>query len=697
MAKKKVTVEAEVETNAGEATAEFVSLRKQIKETRLEIEALSQVGDMQGLDKARTKLADLEDSFDKARAQSKEFHDSLADMPGPAGIAGKAIQGVDSAFKALIANPIVATIAAIAGIFLALRESLSKTEEGQKKLEKITNSLTKVFNGFIAILEPLAMFLADLIEKFLGNEKVMNVLAKTAGVLNAVFSVTMSIVKSLASFIGNNLVNSFRTAVGVISGFGKILKGVFTFDLDLIKEGISGAMESVKTGVSNFVDNVKDTGKRLATGIVDGVTEGFKQGEESFKRGYKRLTDAEKEANKKALEEQKKYLELRKKQIEDAAKLEEAELKNRMAKELAGAGDEMSRIAIEEKFAQQIYAVKKKALEDEAKLYAPNSPEAVAIKTSLLDLQTDLLNLQSSFSEKRRAIIVKDFQTLMEFLQKQYEEEEKLAKKNADEDRLITIGAIQEKIKALDVLSNLNNVDFQQDKERLQQKAILLRFQMEEELSNTELTERQKIEIKQKYANATTQLEKDVTAIENAERAARLENFKAYMDGVIGLGNLLQQVAGRNKKLAIAGIVIEKAATIAKIIAQMASVPAILPPGIPNPAFIPAQIGGALSIAATVAAAAKSIAEINRVEGIQGGGASSGGGSSMPAFSTSTAVAPTIGSAGQSQTGTLGGIVSRAIERDNSRDAPLRAYVVQNDIRTEQQLSRRLRTAARLS
>jgi hypothetical protein len=697
MAKKKVTIEADVQTNAGEASEEFVSLRKQIKETRLEIESLSQAGDMQGLDKAKTKLADLEDAFEKARAQSKEFHDALADMPGPAGAAGKAIQGIDSAFKALIANPIIATIAAIAGIFLALRESLLKTEEGQKKLEKITNSLTKVFNGFIALLEPLAMMLADLINAFLGNEKVMNALAKTAGVLNAAFVIIFTTVKSLASFIGNNLVNSFKTAIGVIANFGKILKGVFTFDLDLIKEGISGAMDTVKTGVNNFVDNVKETGKRISDGFVEGITEGFKNGEEGFKKGYKRLTDAEKEANKKKLEAHKEYLEKRRKQIEDAAKLEEAELKNRMAKELSGVGDELSRIAIEEKFAKQIYEVKRKALQDEAALYSPNSTESKNIKTALLELQTDLINQQSAFSDKRKAIIVKDFETLMKFLEDEYEKEKKLEEKKADDERLNTIFAIQDKIKELDRLNDLRDDDFQKDIDRLEEKKKLLSLQRSTELDNAKLTAKEKSDISQKFADAEANIEKQITAIKKAEQEARYATAFAYANAFSVIGSALQQLAGENKRLAKVGLLIEKAAALASI-----AISAVKnfgkDGGITSPLAWANLAASGLQAAAVVAATVKGIKDIDAVNtGTANSGPSSvGGGAAMPTFSGGSApMAPSLGNS-QSQTGTLAGIVNNAVQRDNSRDRPIRSYIVQSDITTNQQLDRRLRANARL-
>jgi hypothetical protein len=184
--------------------------------------------------------------------------------------------------------------------------------------------------------------------------------------------------------------------------------------------------------------------------------------------------------------------------------------------------------------------------------------------------------------------------------------------------------------------------------------------------------------------------------IDEQIRLNKLQNLVKTFEITEQFGQLISQLAGKNKTLAIAGIVVEKAATVAKIIAQMSAVPAILPPGIPNPAFIPAQIGGALAIASTVAAAAKSISEINATAGPKGSTVGASGAPSIGTYGGGGNIqAPTMGRT-QSQTGALAGIVGGAIERNNSQDRPIRAYVVGNDISTQQQLDRRVRAAARL-
>ena len=78
-----------------------------------------------------------------------------------------------------------------------------------------------------------------------------------------------------------------------------------------------------------------------------------------------------------------------------------------------------------------------------------------------------------------------------------------------------------------------------------------------------------------------------------------------------------------------------------------------------------------------------------------GGGDTGSGGAGTPAFTTPTIGAPQIGPTGAQQ-GQLAAVVAGALDRNNSQGRPIRAYVVGNDITSEQQLQRRLRAAARL-
>jgi hypothetical protein len=319
--------------DAAETTGgKFTRLQRQIRDTQVALQQAAESGDTVKFNKLKADLDELQDKLELTQLSSQQFDDALAGLPGPAGQAGQAIKSLDGLFKAFLANPILVTIAAIVGVFVSLKEALSRTEEGQAKLNKISEGFTKILNGLFAILEPIANLFADLIIGLMENEAVMNGLAKTAGVLSAAFTVVFNVGKQLVGFIVNNMVNAFKTLVDVAGGAGKVLKGVFTFDLDLIKEGVSQVSDGIKKGFNATVDNVKNTVKGIGEGVVDGIKDGFKQGEEQFKKGQARLTDAQKkaqeernkkaqEANKKLTEEEKKLQDQRVKDVEAGNKV----------------------------------------------------------------------------------------------------------------------------------------------------------------------------------------------------------------------------------------------------------------------------------------------------------------------------------------------------------------------------------------
>jgi hypothetical protein len=203
---------------------------------------------------------------------------------------------------------------------------------------------------------------------------------------------------------------------------------------------------------------------------------------------------------------------------------------------------------------------------------------------------------------------------------------------------------------------------------------------------------------------------------EGAEKALKI--FEAEVDGknairqaeldiAQGFGILLQQVAGKNKGLARAGVIIEQAAAIGRIISNTAAANAKavaaspLTGGMPWVALNTAS--AAISIASSIASANKAIQQINQV---QTGGADSGvgrsslsSGASVSALSSGI-TAPTTGR-GMIQEMNVSGIggesaTSQIANTIRGAFQPVRAYVVGQDITSQQQLDRRTTTAATL-
>ena len=746
---------SQVEKTGGD----FQRLQLQIRQTQKELQAAAAAGDTVKFNKLKGQLDDLEEGLEKVQFQSKQFDDQLASLPGPAGAAGNAMKGLDGVFKVFLANPILAVITAIVGAFLALKESLERTEEGQAKLNKISEIFTKIMNGLFAVIEPIAMAIADLVIQLLSSETVMNVLATTIGLLSGAFTALFGVLKEVAGFVINNYVNAFQTLIGVAEAAGKVIKGVFTLDLELIQQGLDEVGAEVGKGVERFVTNVKDTANGIGTAVVDGVKEGFEAGSNAFKEGASRLTEAEKEAEKKRLEEAKKAAEERKKLVDEAEKIQteavlallderQRELTLRETKFIEDkkkliAGGIKDFTQLEEVYNKDVQAINDKyeAIARDKRINGLQTRFNEIVSTTnagydeLIALVTEkedelLANTQLT-EDERKQIQLDAISERKSILDRQYADEllgldlqyEKILSTNAEDyDKLI--GIIDEKERIL--LSNTQltenerlaiQQDFAQQRadvrtEELNQNLLALDAEANDLTTSFErrraiigeqeaimlqmegATEAQRTAIRQQAAAQRA-------AIDAEELDARAAVQNAYLDLVGQFGSTLQSLAGENKKLAIAGIVIEQAASVGRIIANTAvanaKAVAALPLTAGQPFVTINTISAGLSIASSIAAGAKAIKQINSAGGGASGGSGGGGVSASAAVAAPIAAPRVAGTTAPEITGTGGGtnpsqqIAQTIAQRDNR---PLKAYVVSGDVTSQQALDRRTNRAA---
>jgi hypothetical protein len=754
---------------AGETDGKFKSLRAQIRETTVALQKLSDEGKTgtAEFENLRGKLDELNDAQDRVNFQAGQFDDQLASLPGPLGQVGGAVKGFNEGLNRLSTGFKVAlgVVGLLVSAFLAIKESLSRTEEGQAKLNKITEAFTKIMNGLFAIIEPIAMLFADLVIGLLSSDKAMNALSTAAGVLSATFQTLFNVGKSLVGFIINNFVNAFKVLTEVAGGAGKVLKGVFTFDLDLIKEGVSQVGEGIKNGFKATVDNVKNTVKGIGTGIANGIKDGMEQGSKAFTAGSKRLTEAEKkaaeeakkkrdEAAKKRGEDEKKAAEQRAKDLEAASKVEtEAYLATLDArdKEIFKRGQKLNEdikalekagikdlTAVKEAYRLDVLAINTKYDEEEAKKAEEKKTKEreaakLAFEEAVLNNENQTQIVENRYNQE--IAIVNDREKLLLSAVGLSEEQKKAIQEQAATDRLaLQTTRYDELIAVIDAkeklaLSNTELTEAQRTKIQLdainERKAIeqlatedailgidtelerigttfdrkreLIGMKEAELLAQEGLTENQRTAIRQQGAD-------ERAAIDMAEMEARVALQNAQLDLASQFGGLLKTLAGENKKVAIAGVVVEQAAAIGKILVNTgianAKAVAASPLTFGAPWVAINSISAALSIASSVAAGVKAIQQINSAG--SGGGASSGG-SAIPGKSGAgaapavpqierTALPQVTGTTGQASPGAqIAGTIAKSSEK------PIKAYVVSGDVTSQQALDRRTTRAATFS
>jgi len=694
------TVDIDVNVNgADEAAGKFTRLQVQIRETQKALQAAQEAGDSVKFNQLKGQLDELEDKLEVTQLKSKQFDDTLAALPGPAGKAGQAIKGLDGAFKLIAANPVVATIAGLSALFLALRESLSRTEEGTKALSRITEGFERILNALFAVLEPIAFAFADLIGSLLENKTVMTALGKVVAVLGGTFSALFSTVKALGTFVVGNFINAFKSLTGVLAGVGKVIKGVFTFDFDAIKEGVSQVKDTVVTGFTTAVENVKKVGSDIVTAVTDDFMKGFNAAEASFTEGSKRLTKKEREEKKKRDEQAAK----------DAADA---------AKKLAEAKKEADKVILEAELSlleERQRKLKERELkfnEDKAKLIAAGITDFTVLEKAYRE---DVLDINKEFDTKE----AEERKKKDEEARKKREEE---LKKQLDAEILAldtkkAQGLINEEEYQAALLQIKSK--YAQDEQALGEAQLAyLEYnnkKRDEYAKQVEAINKATAESYITLANSIgTSLNNVAQLFEKGSTAAKVFGIlSVVVNAASGIAQAIMRnqeaQASYNKTIAegTAGIAsgtilltnpITAGLGVARIAASKAAIAAA------TAGKITSKINTAAQIATISATSAAQIAAISSAKkesasatgGAVGAGSGGGGGAAAAAVGGGISIsAPQIG-ATASQSGTIAGIVAGTLQQNQSQGLPIRAYVVGNEVTTQQQLDRRIRTAARL-
>ena len=320
---------------------------------------------------------------------------------------------------------------------------------------------------------------------------------------------------------------------------------------------------------------------------------------------------------------------------------------------------------------------------------------ASAQRQSLRDIETqnELLALDNRFQEILTseadnydalvAVVDEKEKLLLSNTQLTEEERTRIQQEAANQRAGIRAKETNDQLALID--TELNNIATSFDRKR-----ELINQREQELLQQEGLTEAQRTQIRQQGAD-------ERAAIDAAELDARAQVQSAYIDLVGQLGSTLQAIAGKNKKVAIAGVVIEQAAAIAKIVQNTAIANAKSVAALPltggQPFVAINTISAGLSIVSSIAAGLKAIQQIRNADS---GNISSGG--SIPRASAG------LRAAGVEQTGvpTILGTeganpqtqVAATIQRASQNQRPVRAYVVSQDISSTQALDRRTNTAA---
>jgi hypothetical protein len=165
----------------------FKSLRSQIRETTVQLQALADAGKTgtKEFQQLSDKLDDLGDQQKKVAFQSGQIEDKLAALPGPIGQIGKGFaslkEQVDTFGKTLTIS--LGVVGLLVTAFFAIKEALTKTKEGQEGLSKAMTAFNSVVAPLFALLEKVGLAILPIVTK--GFEVLGQVMSKVAGFFGA--------------------------------------------------------------------------------------------------------------------------------------------------------------------------------------------------------------------------------------------------------------------------------------------------------------------------------------------------------------------------------------------------------------------------------------------------------------------------------------------------------------------------------
>ena len=566
----------------------------------------------------KTGLDENEKSLTKAQIKTEGLASTLGKVGGPIGGVIQGFTGMGKAATAFIANPIGAVIAALGIVFAAVTKAIKNSEAAMDGITKIT----AIFGG---IVRPIFEF----IEK-----------------------------KAVA-------------AIEFLAAGLQMLSGIF---------GEAGA------AAGNYADNLDkaqdvekdlavtraETNKQLAESreILSDTNATYEQRVAALQK----VQAAETTQSKKEIDNKRELARLAQEDIDLNGKSEEAVQKLRDAK-IALAQAEQDGAAKQRLFNKEQKkldkekddADKQRAKEEEDRIKEDlANRKAAADKIRQLDEENTLASIENEQKREEKAQEFAKAAAIREINQMKLTKQEKARLiEEIDEKNKIKLAEIDQKYKDKQADKDKEDADKKKEFEKQVAEALAVsreqQFQKEQEDTKaqydelikqagdnkelvTQLQDAKNAKLKEgqdKYnaetlaaTQATTEKQK---ALEKALADFRGQTLDKGLANVAAAGALLGQLAGKNKKLAIAGVVIEQGAAVGKVLVDtsraIAQANAAASPFLANPITLPVgaatlsatliqtKIAAGLSIAGIVAGAAKAISDINSADTEAGGGA----------------------------------------------------------------------------
>ena len=507
----------------------FKRLQLQIRETRIALQKAEEAGDKEAFKKYKGRLDELEDALEAVQLKSKQLDDVLVGLPGPLGLVGQAMKGVDMVFKLFAANPAIAIIGGLAGIVMLLKNALGSTAEGQKVLNRLSEAYGKILGPIMKMLEAVAIPLFD------GFARVVENVGKN--------------INDLALFFRNTQ--------------------------DKINEASRNNNEALKNKYDEQQkrrQKAKDDAEKDAKEAKDLAEKNAKEEKDRLKQ----LDDDRKAAHEKELAR----LEQIKKAKQDTINLNEnlSQSEIELARSTVMAGDDViANLKLKDEQREEDFQREKKRIEDLLKLEKAGSVEAINLQIELnkliasnnkekFDIEKGIADEQQKIKDKEK----EDREKLLEEDKKANDEATKRFDENIQKQRSLAQTKRDLAIKANDDEFASNEGNFEKQRQLLDNKQRLLEQDYEYNRQLVYDDQEAQLNLEAQFNESQKQLTDARITIGKKEVEARDEQFAQIADILSQAVDLAGAETSAGKLLASASAVINTGLGISKALASSA-------------------------------------------------------------------------------------------------------------------------------
>ena len=556
-----------------------------------------------------------------------------------------------------------------------IKGELSAIKEAQKGTQKALGGIAKGFSGIglaiksagIGLVLTAFEFLKDILMK---NQRVMDLVTIATESLSIVFNKVATIVVDLGTgiveafenpvesieglwdAIVENIVNRFEGFINQFKALGKVIEGAFSLDWDLLKEGASDygtAIVQVYTGL----DEVQQSNAWEL--LKDGVNTIVKTGTEAVNTATK-ITELRNAVTQ--LEADQRLLNFTYLNEQESQR----QIRDDVTKTLAVRIEANEKLAesLEQQLADEQRILNKKL--ELAQLESDSDTENVKKKAAVTDALSELADLEERINGFRSEQLTN--RTALELEQKAILDELKLAELTEKE---AEFEALKQEYEAKLELARLAGADT----EAIEEQYLLNKKALQDKFTQEELDATKKKNDELKKANDTKN-----KALELSDKARR----QAVNNGIQMLESLFAGNEKAEKAFALAKIGIDTAKAISSLTANSEANPANAVTF--GGAGIIQFATGLIRIVSNIASAKKLLSS----KGKSTPSASGGGSGASPSIPSANSV-PQIDTSAMFDLSSSTSIFSQQ---------PIQAYVVQQDVEDQNEISNQIQNRATL-